>query len=255
MESAVIAFSGGVDSSLILSVAREVVGTRILAVTAISPTYPVEEALLAERIAKRIGARFIKVRTSETKDKRFLQNPPSRCYFCKLGLFRSLQSIADRKGIKVILDGSNADDLHDRRPGRKAAKELGVRSPLQEAGLTKEEIRYLARKRGLPNWGKEQLACLASRFPYGTEITPEDLQCVSCAESLLRKLGFTNVRVRHYGRLARIEVSENEIEKLSCSAVRKKVLRKLKSLGYTYITIDLQGYRTGSLNEIVTSSE
>jgi uncharacterized protein len=251
MESAVIAFSGGVDSSLLLSVAREVIGRRVLAVTAISPTYPREEAALAGQIAKRIGARFIRVRTSETKDKRFLQNPPSRCYFCKLELFRSLQSIADRSRMRFILDGSNVDDLRDSRPGRKAAKELGVRSPLQEAGLTKEEIRYLAKKRGLPNWAKEQLACLASRFPYGTEITPEDLQRVSCAESFLRRLGFTNVRVRHYGALARIEVSEDQIEKLSRSAVRKKVLRKLQSLGYTYSTIDLQGYRTGSLNEVL----
>lgn len=199
--------------------------------------------------------RLIKVRTSETKDKRFLANPPSRCYFCKLELFSKLRAIADRNKIGFILDGSNFDDLRDSRPGRKAAKELGVRSPLQEAGLTKKEIRYLAKKRGLPNWAKEQLACLASRIPYCTEITKEALKRIGRAESFLRRLGFTNVRVRHYGKLARIEVSENQIEKLSRAAARKKILRKFKSLGYTYITADLQGYRTGSLNEVVASSE
>jgi uncharacterized protein len=255
MEGAVIAFSGGVDSSFLLSVAREVIGSRVLAVTAESPTYPTEEAALAKKLAKRLGARFIKIRTLETKEKRFLQNPPDRCYFCKLELFKKLRAIAHRNKIKSILDGSNADDLRDFRPGRKAAKELGVRSPLQEAGLTKREIRYLAKKRDLPNWSKGQSACLASRFPYGTEITREDLQRVNCAENFLRKSGFTNVRVRHHGKLARIEVSEEQVEKLSRAAMRKRVLRKFKSLGYIYVAVDLQGYRTGSLNEIVASSE
>ncbi|MFH1421541.1 MAG: ATP-dependent sacrificial sulfur transferase LarE [Planctomycetota bacterium] len=249
MESAVVAFSGGVDSSLLLSFACEIIGDRVLAVTAVSPTYPNDELRIAKQIAKKTGVELVVINTNELKDKRFSENPPDRCYFCKLNLFSKLRDIAKRNKIKHILDGSNIDDMKDYRPGRKAAKEFNVRSPLQEAGLTKKDIRQLAKKRDLPNWNKEPLACLASRFPYKAVINAADLKQVDNAEKFLRQLGFTNIRVRHHGTVARIEVSDNQITKLSKPVVRKKVTENLRKFGYEHITVDLQGYRTGSFNK------
>ena len=245
-----IAFSGGTDSAFLLKVATDVLPrSSLLAVTANSPTYPKEELVSAKSIAKLIGARHMIIRTAEDKDKRFISNPVERCYYCKSELFTKLKKLAAVHKLKYVLDASNASDKFDFRPGSRAKKELGIRSPLAEAGFTKKDIRRMSKALGLPTADKPSLACLASRIPYGTKITSGILDRVNKGEAFLRKLGFKQVRLRHYNGLCRIEVDKTDIARLLTK--RKPVVDKLKKLGYNYVTVDLEGYRTGSLNEVI----
>ncbi len=249
MGKVLIAFSGGVDSTLLLKTASEVLGADVLAVIATSETYPEREIKAARDLAGRLGVAHRVIKTRELENPAFAENTPLRCYHCKQELFSRLKAIAAKESIPYVLDGSNYDDGGDYRPGAKAGQELGIRSPLREAGLTKDEIRLLSRVSGLPTWDKPSLACLASRFPYHTPVESKTLLQVGQAEEILRKLGLTQVRVRHHAETARIEILPAEFERLLDMDLGAKVIRPLKKLGYTYITLDLEGYRTGSLNE------
>lgn len=244
---ALIAFSGGVDSTFLLSVAHEVLGPEAVAVTASSETYPAWEFDQAKQLAGIIGAKHLIVETRELENEAFQENPPDRCYHCKKERFSALMALASELGLESVCDGSNVDDMQDYRPGRRASQELGVRSPLMEAALSKEEIRELSRRRGLPTWDKPSFACLATRFPYGTSITAAELARVDAAEEHLRRMGFRQFRVRHHGDMARIEVERGQLA--SALARADEIVKHLENLGYTYITLDLKGYRTGSMNE------
>ena len=243
-----IGFSGGVDSSLLLAVAAEVLGDRALAVTATSPAYPERELNEARLLAERIGVRHLLFASEEMSLPEFRDNPYNRCYFCKKELFGKLREIADREGIEYLLDGTNVDDADDHRPGRRAAEELQVRSPLEEAGFTKQNIRDLSREMGLTTWDKPALACLSSRFPYGIAITPERVNQVGQAEEALRNLGLRTLRVRYHGSVARIELGEEEFRQAS-GILRHEVVRLVKAAGFVYVALDLQGYRAGAMNE------
>ncbi|MBU0567145.1 ATP-dependent sacrificial sulfur transferase LarE [bacterium] len=247
MEGVLVAYSGGTDSTLVLKVARDVLGEKVLAVTAKSPLYPACELEAAKETAKEIGARHLVIESDELKLPGFAENPKNRCYICKRELFDRLSRIAKEEGLAYILDGSNASDTTDVRPGRQAACEFGVRSVLEEAGLSKDEVREMSRKLGLPTYNKPSAACLASRFPYGKQITVRALKMVEEAEEYIKELGISQVRVRHYGNLCRIEVDKPQIH--LCLQNQEPVAAKLKELGYTYVTLDLEGYRTGSMNE------
>jgi uncharacterized protein len=251
---ALVAFSGGVDSSLVLAAARQALGERVLAVTACSPTYPDHEKDQAAAIAQRLGARHEFVDSDEFEDPSYRANPPNRCYYCKQELFRKLQAVAAREGLPAIVDGSNADDEGDFRPGRAAAKEFGVRSPLAELGFGKSLIRQMAKARGLPNWDRPACACLASRIPYGQEITPLRLRRVAQAEAALRDIGFRTVRVRDHGTLARIEIPKDEIDRTLRIGIHQRLIDACKQQGYVYVCLDLEGYRSGSMNEVLGSS-
>jgi len=248
--SCVVAFSGGVDSTFLLKAASLALPKdKLLAVTADSETYPRQELIAAKRIARSLGVKHEVIKTSELKNRHFVINPTNRCYFCKIELFKSIKVLANKYGLNQVLDGSTVSDKSDFRPGSKAKKELGVRSPLQDAGFTKEDVRALSKKLGLETWDKPSLACLASRIPYGTRISKDVLDRVNKGEEILRKEGFRQVRLRHYDSLCRIEVEKDEIPYLISK--RKRLVDKLHSLGYNHITIDLKGYRMGSLNEVV----
>lgn len=247
-ESALVAFSGGVDSTFLLKVARDVLGEGVLAVTARSETYSDSEMKDANKLAETLGVRHLTIMTDELSDPRFMKNPPDRCYWCKKELFSRLKSLAREHGLQHVLDGATADDKDDYRPGMRAAREMDVRSPLLEACLGKDDIRLLSKRMGLPTWNKPSLACLASRFPFGTPLSAETMAMVGDAENVLWALGFSQVRVRHHGETARIEVPEDEITRLWGKEIREDVVKKLKKIGYRYVTVDLEGYRTGSMN-------
>lgn len=254
--SVLIAFSGGVDSTFLLKVCLDVLGKdKVLAVTARSSTYPARELEEAKALALKLGARHEIIESEELAVPGFSENPPERCYYCKKELFGKLVRMARERGFNFVVDGSNADDTGDFRPGMKAKDELGVVSPLKEAGLTKAEIRNFSREMGLPTWDKPSFACLASRFPYGEKITAEKLDRVGKAEELLDALGFTQYRVRSHGDLARIEVLPDEIDKFFDSSLREKVTKEFKKLGFVYVSLDLTGYRTGSMNESLKEEE
>lgn len=249
MAGCVIGFSGGVDSTLLFAVAADVLGEKALAVTATSKTYPERELNEARELAERIGGRHRVIVSEELDIPEFRDNPRNRCYYCKKELFGKLREIADREGLVHVLDGTNCDDASDHRPGRVAAGELRVRSPLEEAGFTKQDIRNLSRTLGLATWDKPAFACLSSRFPYGTAITPERVGQVGLAEEALRGLGFRTLRVRYHGDVARIELGEDEFAR-AVGAARDEVIRLVKGAGFAYVALDLQGYRTGAMNEV-----
>lgn len=249
----VIGFSGGVDSTMLLKVAVDVLGlANVWAVTGDSESLLPEELETCRRLGREIGlspSNFIEIKTNELSDPRYRSNPIDRCFYCKHELFSRLQEVARNVGAKYILDGSNADDKRDWRPGRRAAGELGVVSPLAEAGITKTEIREISRQLGLPNWDKPALACLSSRIPYGSEVTVDKLNQIAEAERFLHSLGFSQLRVRHHDKIARIELLKTEMPRLYQDNLSDKIVAGLKEVGFTYITVDLQGYRSGSMNE------
>lgn len=247
--SAAVAFSGGVDSTFLLRVAADVLGDRVIAVTARSAAFPARELNEAKSFCRENGIRHIICQSEELEIEGFRQNPVNRCYLCKRELFERIWKIARENGIRAVVEGSNLDDSGDYRPGLIAVRELGVSSPLREAKLGKAEIRELSRQMGLPTWNKQSFACLSSRFVYGETISEEKLRMVDQAEQLLLDLGFHQVRVRIHGEMARIEVSPEELPRLVEPEIRKEVYLRFREFGFSYVTLDLLGYRTGSMNE------
>lgn len=249
---AVVAFSGGVDSTLLLRVARDVLGPEnVVAATGVSETYTPDELRTARRVARGLGVEHVLLETDELACAAFAANPAERCYHCKSELLGKILELARARGIEAVYDASNVDDLSDYRPGRKAIDESEVTSPLLEAGFTKRDVRLLSRKLGLASWDKPANPCLASRIPYGTPITQETLDKVREGEAFIRKLGFPVVRLRHHGELARVEVPPGDLPKLLRPVTARKVAAKLMSLGYHWIAADIEGYRMGSLNRAV----
>ncbi len=248
-DSVIVAFSGGVDSAYLAWAATRVLGPAALCVTADSPSYPDHHRQLALRIAREFGLHHEFVRTAEMERPEYRANSVDRCYHCKHELYGVLSTLAGARGIPAIVDGSNADDRSDYRPGRKAAREFGVRSPLDESDLTKADIRELSRLAGLPTWDEPASACLSSRIPYHSEVTGEKLRMIERAEAVLRDLGFRVCRVRHHDALARLEIGRDEMPRALDPEVRERIVRELRAIGYQHVAIDLQGYRMGSLNE------
>lgn len=251
MGSAAVAFSGGVDSAFLLEAARRVLGKYVTAVTARSAAFPRRELADAEAFAKARGIRHIFFDFPELQTPGFAQNPPDRCYHCKSEILRRIRELADREGLAYIIEGSNVDDRGDYRPGARAVREQKVRSPLQEAGLTKKEIRQISKDWGLPTWAKQSAACLASRIAYGEPITREKLRMAEEAEDYLRDQGFGQLRVRIHGNLARIELTEEDIQKAAEPGFRKSLAEIFRQIGFAYVTLDAEGYRMGSMNEVL----
>jgi len=249
LESVLVAFSGGVDSTFLAKATKEALGGKALLVTADSETYPASELEEAKRLANHLGMRHVVVETRELSNPEYARNSPSRCFFCKEELFTKLRPIALREGMRQLVYGANMDDLGDHRPGMEAAKRMGVSAPLIEAGFWKAEIRELSGELGLPTWEKPSFACLSSRFQYGDAITPEKLRQVGAAEAFLRSLGFRQFRVRHHDRLARLEIAQEEMGRLWEDGIQDAIVARLQELGYLYVTVDLQGLRSGSANE------
>jgi pyridinium-3,5-biscarboxylic acid mononucleotide sulfurtransferase len=249
MQTVIVAYSGGIDSTLLLKIAHDVLGNQVIGITAVSASMPRSELDEARDIAKMIGAKHILIQSHELEDQRYIENPPNRCYFCKLDVYTQMVEYSLEHDYRYILDGTNADDLNDHRPGRQAALEKGLRSPLLEAGFTKADIRILARQFDLPNWNKPSAACLSSRIPYGTPIDISVLHQIEQAENLLHQMGFSQVRVRYHNQIARIEMETNDFS----AALEKRldITSRLKALGFLYITLDLNGFRSGSMNEVL----
>lgn len=251
MGSLAVAFSGGVDSTFLLKVAFDTLGDAVIAVTAQSSTYPERELNEARAFAQSLGVKHMVIQSEELDIEGFAENPVNRCYYCKHELYEKIKDIARQHGIRYVSDGSNMDDLGDYRPGMQAVQELEVLSPLKAAEMTKEDIRALSRALGLPTWNKQAFACLASRFPYGQTITREKLAMVDLAEQYLLDMGFRQVRVRHHGDLARIEVGGSELGRFFHEDLMEPVYARLREIGFTYVSLDMKGYRTGSMNEAI----
>ncbi len=255
LESVTVAFSSGVDSTFLLHAAKEALGDKVLAVTASSCSFPERELKEAKDFCSEKGIQHVVVASEELKIEGFSHNPKNRCYLCKHELFEKIRAIANERGIKEIVEGSNLDDNGDYRPGLVAVAELNIKSPLRDIGFSKEQIRILSNYLGLPTWSKQSFACLSSRFPYGEEITEKKLQMVDKAEQLLIDLGFNQLRVRIHGKIARIELAPSEFDHFMEEKVRTYVHEEFKKIGFDYIALDILGYRTGSMNETLSAEE